>query len=223
MSDIRTEVQKCPHCSKESELTIYSSINVTLDPNLKKKILDSSIFEWECPYCHEKFDLVYDFLYHDMDADYMMFFDPHELPANEYKEDAEFPPMPSIFKMDTYQLRQVHGLNRLKEKIKIIDDKFSDIVIEFVKLSVKIHNEELRVCDIYYESKKDDSISFTFFNNETKKWGSFSMPMDAYDSNKSFVEQNEEFAPAKNKCPEINEAWVHECIKRYMSTHENDK
>jgi rRNA maturation endonuclease Nob1 len=53
MSELRTVTQQCPHCSKKSELEIYSSINVSLDSSLKKKILDSSLFDWECPHCHE--------------------------------------------------------------------------------------------------------------------------------------------------------------------------
>ena len=219
MSELRTVTQQCPHCSKKSELEIYSSINVSLDPSLKKKILDSSLFDWECPHCHETFNLLYGFLYHDMKDDYMIFFEPDEIPCTELVKDSEMPEMPAMFNMDGYKFRQVHGLNRLKEKIHIIDAQLNDIAIELLKLYLKIHNEEIQAFDVYFESLEDGKFTFAFYNPEAKKWGSFSLPADAYTENLKLIEQNEEFMPAKNMCVEVNERWVHERIRLYMENH----
>lgn len=219
MSELRTVTQHCPHCSKKSDLEIYSSINVSLDPTLKNRILDASLFSWECPHCHEVFNLLYGFLYHDMENDYMIFFEPDEKPCTELVEDRSIPSMPPMFNMDGYKYRQVHGLNRLKEKIHIIDAKLNDVAVEMLKLYLKIHNEDIQAFDIYFDSIKDDKITFAFYNPESEKWGSFSLPVNAYKEYLSLVEQDEKFMLANNICVEVNERWIQERIRLYMEKH----
>ena len=41
----------CSHCGKQTEVEIRQSINVALDPELKARVRDGSLFVWECPYC----------------------------------------------------------------------------------------------------------------------------------------------------------------------------
>ena len=48
MSLEREETLKCPKCKTENKFRIYDSINVTLDPELKKKVLDGSLFKMKC-------------------------------------------------------------------------------------------------------------------------------------------------------------------------------
>jgi Zn ribbon nucleic-acid-binding protein len=41
----------CPRCQKQSRFTIWQSINVDLDPSLKQKVMDGSLFVFHCLYC----------------------------------------------------------------------------------------------------------------------------------------------------------------------------
>ena len=41
----------CSHCGKQTEVELRQSINVALDPELKARVKDGSLFVWECPYC----------------------------------------------------------------------------------------------------------------------------------------------------------------------------
>ncbi len=66
---------KCPKCNKKIPCVIYDSINVTLDPELKEKLLDTSLFHVTCPHCHKTFTHHYPFLYHDMEKKFMVFAD----------------------------------------------------------------------------------------------------------------------------------------------------
>ena len=72
MSSISIKSLKCPNCNKEFEFGTYDSINVTLNPDLKKDVLNGNIFKCRCPNCNEEGPLIYPFLYHDMEKHFMI-------------------------------------------------------------------------------------------------------------------------------------------------------
>ena len=72
MSKIRTIKLTCPECGEEFDFDVYESVNVTLDPNLKEKVLDGSIFAPVCPKCGHFEVLIHPFLYHDMEKGFMI-------------------------------------------------------------------------------------------------------------------------------------------------------
>jgi hypothetical protein len=154
-----------------------------------------------------------------MENDYMIFFEPDEKPCTELVEDYSMPSMPPMFNMDGYKFRQVHGLNRLKEKIHIIDAHLSDIAIELMKLYIKIHNEDIQDFDLYFESIEGESLTFVLHKPDADTWDSFSLPADVYKEYLSLSEQNEMFMPANNICVEVNERWIQERIRLYMEKH----
>lgn len=48
------EVIDCPGCGKKQKFTCWRSVNVTLDPDLKQRILDGSLVSFECKACGHK-------------------------------------------------------------------------------------------------------------------------------------------------------------------------
>ena len=48
MSLVREEILKCPKCGAENQFRFYDSVNVSLDPELKGKVLDGSLFKMKC-------------------------------------------------------------------------------------------------------------------------------------------------------------------------------
>ena len=44
----------CSHCHRQTEIEVCQSINVALDPALKDRVKDGSLFVWECPYCGQR-------------------------------------------------------------------------------------------------------------------------------------------------------------------------
>ncbi len=70
MSKERIVKIPCPFCGKESDFLVYDSVNVTLDPELKQKVIDLDIFEFTCEHCHNTKFLPYPCLYHDMERNY---------------------------------------------------------------------------------------------------------------------------------------------------------
>ncbi len=57
---------------------MWNSINVTLDPKMKEKVMDGSLFLWTCSKCGTTFRVPYPFLYHDMEHRFMVEFFPEK-------------------------------------------------------------------------------------------------------------------------------------------------
>lgn len=55
------------HCGTCFEATLYSSVNVKLNPELKRELLDGSLNVVVCPACGEQRSIEIALLYHDMD------------------------------------------------------------------------------------------------------------------------------------------------------------
>ena len=87
MSLFRSVMITCPKCNKEGSYGVWDSVNVDLDPKLKTKVMDGSLFKWVCPHCGKEFNAPYSFLYHDMKHNFMVQFDAesgHLIPFAEY-------------------------------------------------------------------------------------------------------------------------------------------
>lgn len=87
MSSFRTIKITCPDCNTEGSYTVWDSVNVDLDPELKSKVMDGSLFTWVCPNCKKSYNAPYSFLYHDMTHNFMVQFDAsrsHIIPFAEY-------------------------------------------------------------------------------------------------------------------------------------------
>lgn len=87
MSSFRNIKITCPACNTEGEYTVWDSVNVDLDPDLKSKVMDGSLFTWVCPNCKKSFNAPYSFLYHDMTHNFMVQFNAersHIIPFAEY-------------------------------------------------------------------------------------------------------------------------------------------
>lgn len=87
MSSFRNIKINCPDCNTEGTYTVWDSVNVDLNPDLKSKVMDGSLFTWVCPNCKKSFNAPYSFLYHDMTHNFMVQFDAsrsHIIPFAEY-------------------------------------------------------------------------------------------------------------------------------------------
>ena len=87
MSSFRNIKITCPACNTEGSYTVWDSVNVDLNPELKSKVMNGSLFTWICPNCKQSFNAPYSFLYHDMTHDFMVYFESeksHIIPFAEY-------------------------------------------------------------------------------------------------------------------------------------------
>lgn len=72
MSNFREIKITCPICNEEHGYTIWDSINVQVNPEMKDQILNKKLFDWECPKCGNYFNIPYGFIYHDMEEGFLI-------------------------------------------------------------------------------------------------------------------------------------------------------
>ena len=85
MTRQRTIELECPKCGEKQSLTLYDSINVSLDPSLKEKLFKGEINIFQCKKCKEKAFVPMPLLYHDMEKHLLVQFYPFDV-----MEDDEF-------------------------------------------------------------------------------------------------------------------------------------
>ncbi len=182
----QTEIE-CPKCGGKAPFTVWESINTTLDPEMKEKVLDKSAFLLTCPKCGDKNFVDYGFLYHDMDKQIMIAYSQTDENAEEmYKEftDKENGAFGGIGELvqARYILRITRSLNRLREKIYIFGDEFDDRIIELYKLflmtQLKDKVPDIDNTDIFYFSGEKKTFEFVA---ETGYIGSVDLNKDFYD------------------------------------------
>ena len=67
MSSKTTVEVTCPACGAKHKVSIWKSINTTLDPEMKQAVRDRSAFLFTCPSCGYQTHLSYGFLYYQME------------------------------------------------------------------------------------------------------------------------------------------------------------
>ena len=116
----------CSNCKKQTEVNLPKSINAALDPELKARVRDGSLFIWECPYCGRRNVAVTEFLYHDPSAKLMVWLLPGEAAPSEAAQAA-------VKELEGYTLRLVREVGELIEKINIADAGLEDTIVEMCK------------------------------------------------------------------------------------------
>jgi len=112
-------------------------VNSTLDPKLKKQLMNRQLFQFTCPKCGTAIDCIHDTLYHDQEKKVMIWLkhpeengvmSMHNLPLNIAER-----------LLSTYHLRLVTSYGSLLEKIHCFDNDLDDRVIELLKTTVYQH------------------------------------------------------------------------------------
>ncbi len=116
----------CSNCGNSTEVNIPRSINTALDPEIKSRVKDGSLFIWECPYCGRRSVAVSETLYHDPEAKLMLWLLPGTAAPSAEAQAA-------VNGLDGYTLRVVREVGELIEKVNIADAGLEDTVVEMCK------------------------------------------------------------------------------------------
>ncbi len=116
----------CSKCQRTTEIEVRQSINVALDPQLKARVKDGSLFLWECPCCGQRNLARYQTLYHDPEAKLMVWLLPGDAQPPQAVEDA-------VKELEDYTLRRVRDVGELVEKVNLHDAGLEDTVLEMCK------------------------------------------------------------------------------------------
>ena len=121
-----TEIVKdiiCPQCGESQKYRLYASVNAQENPELKRRVLEETLFDWRCKRCNYFAAMAYPFLYTDPAAGYVISVAP--MGTNGEVEPTEA--------VKDYVKRGVKNLAELKEKILIFDAGYDDVAVELVK------------------------------------------------------------------------------------------
>lgn len=160
MSIINEALAPCSKCGQQHKITVYRSINIADNPELKAKVRDGSLFLWECPHCGQVNLAKYETLYHDPSAKVMFWL----IPAGEISESQMQAITMHTKAMGGYTLRRVNDMGTLMEKVLIADAGLDDVVLEMCKYVTKL---EMIQKSIGAEQKEEFMASvFHFYRSE---------------------------------------------------------
>lgn len=128
----------CPACGRRHIVSIWQSINTTIDPEMKIAVRDRSAFLFTCPDCGKQTYLSYGFLYHQMEDRILIHLANTEENAEEiYKMFTDKDDIgPINFVDEDYLIRIVMSDNQFREKLFIFDAGLDDRIIEIYKVLV---------------------------------------------------------------------------------------
>ena len=121
-----TEIEEdiiCPQCGESQKYRLFASVNAKENPDLKRRVLSETLYDWRCKRCNYFAAMAYSFLYTDPEAGYMVCV----APAGETSA------MEPTQEVQSYTKRMVKNLAELKEKILIFDICYDDVAVELVK------------------------------------------------------------------------------------------
>ena len=78
MTMAREQEVACPRCAKTVPTRIWSTLNVTVDPERKEQLFRGEINLFSCPYCGLESHMPVPLLYHDMESAFLVQFYPPE-------------------------------------------------------------------------------------------------------------------------------------------------
>lgn len=168
----------CNQCHQSFEVTVWDSVNASLDPVLKSKVTNDELFIFECPHCGKKYYFKYDFLYHDMDAQLMVRYTYKEDIEEEKKEMLENVKQLEELKAeqniqtigDQYKYRLVNDYRRLLDKINIVDRNYDDRLMEIYKfiLMTQVYDKDIENLDdiIFDRVTKESSPVFILLEKD---------------------------------------------------------
>ena len=116
----------CSNCGAHHAAEAYPSISTAQNPELKARVLDGSLFVWECPHCGARNLLKYETLYHDPSEKLMVWLLPEGKEPPQAVEDA-------VRSLEGYTLRRVTEVGDLIEKVKIHGAGLDDVTMELCK------------------------------------------------------------------------------------------
>ena len=114
MSRPRKETVTCPKCGKESDITIWDTLNAEMNPKEKQQLLDGTIFRFMCE-CGYTAGIDAGMLYHNMTRHTMVYYVSEESVEQTENMFADIRKH-GEFEMADYKYRIVTSQNALREK-----------------------------------------------------------------------------------------------------------
>ena len=215
MSIISQALAPCSKCGQQQTVTVYRSINIADNPELKDKVRDGSLFLWECPHCGQVNLARYETLYHDPAAKLMVWL----IPEGEISETQMQAITMHTKAMGGYTLRRVNDMGSLMEKVLVSDAGLDDVVLEMCKYVTKMEmiqksvpaeqKDEFLAADFhFYRSEgEDDARILTFMYALDGQMLGVNIGWNVYQDGAGILERNPQVRP-EDGVAKVDAAWL---------------
>lgn len=146
MSKFIEEKIICNNCGSEFDTVFYESINATLNPELREKVINLEIFNHKCPHCNHMNQIQQPILYHDMNNKFMI----------------EMAPLASLMmkfqEMKNGNNKVIKNLEKIMNDITMVGaTSVSDLLSKIILLENQL---DYKVGALYLEVEKQRYISY---------------------------------------------------------------
>lgn len=220
-----TKAIVCPMCGELSKADIYTSVNPTLDKNIREAVLDGKLFAWRCPSCAYNARLNYPVLYNDMKNRFMVYLIPKVDRFQIYDKELE----EKYGNLRNIDKRIASTFNSFKEKVFIFESGLDDMAVELTKLAIseivsqKLDGEQVTEGYLSMYDRESNSMGFTYFVGENRSPYVQTARLEIYTKSKGITE---EFAAKDKKMKgfiKIDREWAENILYRYKRAKRIEK
>ncbi len=198
---------ECPQCHHKFTINERIAINVTLDPGLKNKVLKGKIFRHACPNCQQESIVLNNTMYHDMQKHFMVYF----MIASKEREYR----IPigadnfGNFAGDDYILRLEVDYNGFRERVRMLDMGFNDLVLEIMRALVlkELQQQLPEAEDLFFIGAPEGDIRFQVIV-DGKPVRHVDIPVDMYTKVEKIFEKFPEATEKVNALRRIDRQWL---------------
>jgi CpXC protein len=150
MSHAREETVVCPGCAKPGQVTLFTSVDVAAEPELKERLARGRLSVFTCANCGREARIVHPLLYKDPSRELVVQLDPEGTIGVESLVRGLGEARPRV-------TRVVRDGNALIEKVRIDDAGLDDRVVEVMKLLLQVSHAEHMNAPWYFE-RTDEAV-----------------------------------------------------------------
>ncbi|MGM9753019.1 MAG: CpXC domain-containing protein [Candidatus Cryptobacteroides sp.] len=186
----------CEKCACEFQASVPSSVNPELQPELKEKVLDGTLFLSRCPKCGATQLYNGHFLYHDPSLHLLLVLSKDSLLSNS---------------LEGYTCRRVESVGELIEKIKIFETGLDDIAVELCKF---VTLQELgKQVELKFFKMDGADADLTFAYPEKGQMQMLELPHNVYSDALSILSRNPQLKEYSAGLAKIDQQWLSHFLK----------
>lgn len=216
MSEIVIKSVACPKCRQQTNTEILISADTVNEPDIRKKVMDESIFRWKCVKCGFTTRFQHPFLYNDIENKFMIYY----IPGVERQKVVDQKLEDSYSDLKNIKKRIVSDINALKEKIIIFEQGIDDKALELTKLAVSeivSRDTGYNVYSGYYTGMDEEkgTVSFQFFVGGDKRSYIQSTRIDIYNRSAGIVKKHFPKVESQPGFLNIGRQWAKDSLDNY--------
>ena len=192
----------CPVCGASNTVDIHPLINVSTDPELKAKVMDGSLFVWECSSCGRMNLARYTTLYHDPEQKMLILLSD----GNPDNEQALVKAFSDAGETDGYTARLVSETGALIEKVKIFEAGLDDRVMEMCKYVTCMEMGSEQALKFFRLDGADGDITLTYPRSGQMEM--VNIGFNVYSDCERILRRNPQMTEGSSGLVRIDQDWV---------------